>query len=89
MKCKNPYCKGTQFVGVVEMDKNNLVGIKCMSCGARYSMEEIEILKSLKRKGWNSVFWRTGEKQEKTKAIILDNNELSLSKYQEEFGDLK
>ena len=31
----------------------------------------------------------TGEKQEKTKAIILDNNELSLSKYQEEFGDLK
>ena len=28
-------------------------------------------------------------KQEKTKAIILDNNELSLSKYQEEFGDLK
>ena len=31
----------------------------------------------------------TGKKQEKTKAIILDNNELSLSKYLEEFGDLK
>ena len=28
-------------------------------------------------------------KQEKTKAIILDDNELSISKYQEEFGDLK
>ena len=31
----------------------------------------------------------TGKKQEKTKVIILDNNELSISKYQEEFGDLK
>ncbi len=62
MKCKNPHCQGTQFVGVVETDKNNLVGVKCMNCGARYSMEEIEILKSLKREGWNSVFWKVDYK---------------------------
>jgi len=57
MKCKNPYCRGTQFIGVVEMGENNLVGIKCMNCGARYSMDEIEISKSVKRVGWNSVKW--------------------------------
>ena len=58
MKCKNPYCKNTTFVAVIEMDNNRVIGLKCMSCGARYSLEEIEILKSLKRTGWNSVKWR-------------------------------
>lgn len=57
MKCKNMHCNGTQFVGVIETDKNNLVGVKCMNCGARYSMDEIVILDSVKRIGWNSVSW--------------------------------
>jgi len=58
MKCKNPYCRGTQFTGVIELQENNLVGVKCMNCGARFSMDEIEILKSVKRIGWNSVKWQ-------------------------------
>lgn len=57
MKCKNPYCNGTQFTPVVELDKNNLVGVKCMNCGARYTMNDIEISKKLKRPGWNSMVW--------------------------------
>ena len=60
MKCKNPYCNGTVFIGVVEMDINRLVGVKCKNCGARYSMDEIEILRSLKRTAWNSVKWCLG-----------------------------
>ncbi len=61
MECKNPHCKWKTFVGVIEMDGNNLVGVKCVSCGARYSIEEIEIKKSVKREGyWNSVFWNAG-----------------------------
>ena len=57
MKCKNKYCNGIGFVGVVEMDNNYLIGLKCVNCGARYSMKDIEILTSLKREGWNSVKW--------------------------------
>lgn len=57
MKCKNPYCKSPNFVPVIELDTNKLIGIKCMSCGARYSMDDIEIKKSLKRLGWNSMVW--------------------------------
>ncbi len=57
MKCKNPYCKATYFVAVIEMDNNRVMGLKCGCCGARYSIEEIEIKKSLKRVGWNSVKW--------------------------------
>jgi hypothetical protein len=59
MKCKNPHCKNTTFQAVIEMDNSRVIGLKCMSCGARYSLEEIEILKSLKRTGWNSVKWRS------------------------------
>jgi len=55
MKCRNQYCKGTSFVPVIELDKNILIGVKCSSCGARYSIDEIEIKKELKREGWNSV----------------------------------
>ncbi len=58
MKCRNNYCKGTRFVAVIEMDNNVVVGLKCVNCGARYSMEEIEIKESLKRDYWNSVVWR-------------------------------
>jgi hypothetical protein len=57
MKCKNEYCKGKGFVPVIELDNNLLIGVKCINCGARYSMDEIEIIKSLKRVGWNSVKW--------------------------------
>ena len=57
MECKNPHCRSPNFVPVIEMDENRLLGVKCMSCGARYSMNEIEVKKSLKRLGWNSVNW--------------------------------
>ena len=53
------------------------------SCKEYFNHDMIQIeKKELKQK-------ITGKKQEKTKVIILDNNELSISKYQEEFGDLK
>jgi predicted nucleic-acid-binding Zn-ribbon protein len=57
MECKNPHCKGTGFVPVIELDNNVLIGVKCRNCGARYSMDDIEIKESLKRDGWNSVKW--------------------------------
>jgi hypothetical protein len=57
MICKNPYCKWSNFIPVIELDNNHLIGVKCENCGARYSIEEIEIKKSLKRIGWNSVKW--------------------------------
>ncbi len=58
MKCKNPYCQSSGFVAVIEMDHNLVVGLKCYNCGARYSMDQIEVKKSLKRVAWNSVKWR-------------------------------
>ena len=58
MECKNQYCKGTQFVGVIEMGINNLIGVKCLNCNARYSMDEIDVLESVKRVGWNSAKWK-------------------------------
>ena len=63
MKCKNPHCEGTVFVPVAEFeDYNRLIGVKCKNCGARYTMEEIEILESVKRDGyWNSVKWKLEE----------------------------
>lgn len=61
MECKNSHCKGTAFIPVIEMDKNRVVGLKCESCGARYSLEDIEIKKSLKRNGWNSAKWETSK----------------------------
>ena len=61
MKCKNPYCKASNFIPVIEMDNNILIGVKCNSCGARYSIDDLEIKKSLKRVGWNSVKWETSK----------------------------
>jgi len=57
MKCKNPHCNNTIFVPVMELDDNRLIGVKCKSCGARYSMDDIEIKASLNRSGWNSMIW--------------------------------
>lgn len=64
MICKNPYCKNTTFCAVIETDNDILIGLKCMSCRARYSMEQIEIINSLKRKGWNSVKWILDDENE-------------------------
>ena len=61
MKCKNQHCKSSNFVAVLEMDNNRLIGIKCMSCGARYQMDDIEVKKTVKRPYWNSVKWKLGE----------------------------
>lgn len=55
MECKNPHCRWKTFSGIVDTDTNRLVALKCVSCGAIYSMDEIEITKKLKREGWNSV----------------------------------
>ena len=57
MICKNPHCQTGKFAAVVEMDDNRVIGLKCMCCGARYSMRDIQIKPSLKRKGWNVVLW--------------------------------
>lgn len=57
MKCKNPHCKSPVFVPVIELDNNRLIGVKCNSCGARYSTDDIEIKESLQRSGWNSMVW--------------------------------
>jgi len=51
VKCKNPHCNSTVFMPVIELDDNRLIGIKCESCGARYSTDDIEIKESLKRSG--------------------------------------
>lgn len=60
MICKNPYCKSTNFCAVIEPDTHNIIGVKCLSCGARYLAQEIEIKEKLefdRKEGWNSVFW--------------------------------
>lgn len=58
MRCKNPHCKGIVFNAVIEMGTQRVIGLICSSCGSRYSLDEdIEIKKSLKREGWNSVKW--------------------------------
>ncbi len=58
MRCKNIHCRGLVFNAVIETGDNRVVGLICSSCGARYSLtEDIEIKKSLKRTGWNSVQW--------------------------------
>lgn len=57
MKCKNPHCQRQRFIAVVE-EGSILIGIKCATCGARYTMDEIEVIKSLKRDAWNSMNWR-------------------------------
>ena len=55
MICKNPYCKWKAFSGIVDTENDKLIALKCMSCGALYSIDEIEIIKKLEREGWNSV----------------------------------
>ncbi len=61
MRCKNPHCRDTGFIPVFEPDNNVLIGVKCRNCGARYSSDEIEIKKEVKRDGhWNSVLWKVG-----------------------------
>ena len=63
MICKNPHCKNTSFCAVVEPDNNRIIGVKCLSCGARYLAEEIDIKKKLdfdRKEGWNSVVWKLG-----------------------------
>jgi len=60
MKCKNHYCKGSSFCAVIEPDNNRVIGLKCLNCGARYLIEEIEIIDELlfeRTNAWNSVFW--------------------------------
>jgi len=59
MNCKNPYCKNTSFCAVIEPDNYKVIGLKCLSCNAIYSIDDIEIKKSLKRIGWNSAKWTT------------------------------
>ncbi len=60
MKCKNKYCKDTSFCAIVEPDNYRVIGLKCLSCNARYLIEEVEINDKLtfKREGaWNSAKW--------------------------------
>lgn len=58
MNCKNIHCRGIGFIPVIEMDNNIMVGVKCRNCGARYSIDELEIKESANREGfWNSVKW--------------------------------
>jgi len=56
MECLNPHCKNTVFFAVIETDDTRIVGVKCASCGARYTAKELKI--EANRKGfWNSVIW--------------------------------
>ena len=60
MKCKNQYCKGTSFCAIIEPDNHSVIGLKCISCQARYLIEEVELKDKLvlKREGaWNSAKW--------------------------------
>ena len=59
MKCKNQYCQGTSFIAVTE-ENQRLIGVKCWSCGTRYSSDELEIMVGVDREksGWNSAKWR-------------------------------
>ncbi len=64
MECKNPHCQDKSFCAVIEPDSNRIIGIKCLSCGARYLAEDIEIKDKLSfnRKGaWNSVILKNCE----------------------------
>ena len=43
MKCKNPHCQNHKFCAIVEPDSNSIVGLKCLNCGVRYLLSEVEI----------------------------------------------
>ncbi len=67
MRCKNPHCRGLNFIAVVE-ENSRLIGVKCSNCGARYSVDEFDILESVNREGyWNSVHWLAELIKEKKK----------------------
>ena len=58
MKCKNPHCRSTSFCAVSEPDNHRMIGVKCLSCGARYLASELEIKDKLdfdRKAGWNSM----------------------------------
>jgi len=60
MKCKNPHCQNHKFCAIVEPDSNSIVGLKCLNCGARYLLSEVEIKDKLdfnRKGGWNSAVW--------------------------------
>ena len=60
MICKNPHCKGTSFCAIIEPDNNKIIGVKCLSCNARYLAEDLEIKKKLnfdRKHMWNSALW--------------------------------
>ncbi len=58
MKCKNIHCNGTSFCAVAEPDNHRVIGFKCLNCGARYLIEEVEIKDNIKREdSWNSAKW--------------------------------
>ena len=57
MICKNQHCKDKSFCAIVEPDNNRIIGLKCLNCGARYLIDEVEIKKSVKRPYWNSMRW--------------------------------
>ena len=57
MKCKNPHCKSTNFIPLLE--DGIIRGITCKNCGARYSEYEVDIKDEVNREGfWNSVVWK-------------------------------
>jgi len=57
MICKNQHCQAHFFIAVLE-ENQRLIGVKCGSCGARYSLNELEIKTGVTREGrWNSVTW--------------------------------
>ena len=67
MRCKNQHCRGLSFIAVVE-ESLKLIGVKCYNCGARYSIDEFDILESVDREGyWNSVHWFVELKSEEKK----------------------
>ncbi len=59
MECKNSQCQAKSFCAIVEPDNHKVIGLKCLNCGARYLLEEVDIKDNLeiKRVGWNSAKW--------------------------------
>lgn len=61
MRCKNLSCNGKLFVPVVELvDVQRLIGVRCVNCGAPYTVDELEII--AERRSWTSTRWRLEER---------------------------
>lgn len=63
MICINPYCHGISFCAVSEPDNHRVIGLKCLNCGARYTLDDIQIKEKLeldRKQAWNSVLWKVG-----------------------------